>query len=194
MPTSERPIFREGAIERYQQKQEQEVLLRVSYPPALIFFWIFLLTLFAAAGFALSIQVPIVIQGQGVVIERKVAGQAGTEVVAELFFAPGQLAQLHNGQPVVVSIGATPTNVSGMVEHVDNNLISPDEARSRFKLQGGLAQVIIGPSNTVTITLSPTASTRVYAGSLCNAQIQTGSQSVLSLLPGFKQILGKAKV
>jgi len=194
MPMSERPIFRESAIERYQQRNEQSVLLRVSYPPALIFFWIFLLILFGAGGFAFSIQVPVVIQGQGVIIEQKIAGQTGTAVVAELFFSPDQLAHLHTGQPAAISIGSPPSNVAGIVEHVDTNLISPDEARSRFNLQGGLAQVITGPSITVTIPMKSAASTSIYAGSLCNAQIQTGSQSVLSFLPGFNALFGKAKV
>ncbi|WP_149403782.1 hypothetical protein [Dictyobacter arantiisoli] len=188
---SERPVFRESALERYQQRNEQGILLRVSYPPALIFFWIFLLILFGVGGFAFSIQVPVVIQGQGVVIVQKVAGQSRAAVVAELFFSPDQLTHLHTGQSAVVNIGSSPINVSGIVEHVDTNLMSPDEARSRFNLQGGLAQVIIGPSITVTLSIRSAASIQVYAGSLCNAQIQTGSQSVLSLLPGFNQFLGK---
>ncbi|GHO83130.1 hypothetical protein [Dictyobacter formicarum] len=191
---SERPIFRKSAIERYQQKHEQGVLLRVSYPPALIFFWIFLLALVGAGGFALSIQVPVVIQGQGVVIEQKISEQNETATVAKLFIAPNQRTHLHTGQPAVISIGSPPINVTGVVEHVDTNIISPDEARSRFKLQGGLAQVVIGPSTIVTISIGSTASARLYAGSLCNAQIQTGSQSVFSLLPGVNQLLEKLKV
>lgn len=186
MSASEQPIFRESAIKRYQQRQEQGILLRVSCPPALVFFWIFLPLFLIGGGFAWSIHVPIQIQGQGVVVEQDMAGQIGTRVVAELFFAPNQLAGLRRGQSVVVSIGSMPINVSGFVEHVDATIISPDEARSRFNLQGGLAQVITGPSITVTISLGLAASTRIYAGSLCNVQIQAGTQSVLSLLPGFK--------
>jgi hypothetical protein len=186
MSASEQPIFRESAIKRYQQRQEQGILLRVSYPPALVFFWIFLPLLLIGGGFAWSIHVPIQMQGQGVIVEQNMAGQIGTRVVAVLFFAPHQLTGLHKGQSVVVSIGSMPINVSGSVEQVDTVLISPNEARSRFNLQGGLAQVIPGPSITVTISLGVAASTRMYAGSLCNVQIQTGTQSVLSLLSGFK--------
>ncbi len=183
---SKRPIFRESAVERYQQRNEQGVLLRVSYPPVVIFFWVFLLILFCIGGFAFSIQVPVTIQGQGVIIEQKAAGQAETAVVAKLFFSPDQLTHLHRGQVATISIGSALITVSGTVEHVDTHLISPNEARSRFNLQGGLAQVIIGPSITVTLSM---ASTQIYAGSLCTAQIRTGSRSVLSLLPGIKQFL-----
>jgi hypothetical protein len=186
MPKPEQSIFREDAIKRYQQRQEQGILLRVSYPPALIFFWVFLLLLIAAGVFAWSVQVPVLVQSQGVVVEQKMVGQVGTNVVAVLFFSSDQLAGLHVGQPAIISIGPTSINVTGSVEYVDPTIISPDEARSRFDLQGGLAQVVTGPSITVTISMRQVASTQIYAGSLCDAQIQTGSQSVLSTLPGLK--------
>lgn len=189
MPTSESSIFRESAIKQYHQRQEQGILLHVTYPPALIFFWTFLLLLLVAGGFVWSIQVPILVQSQGVIVEQKTPGQTETAVVAVLFFSPDQLTDIHVGQPAVVSIGSTPINASSTVEHVDTAIISPNDARSRFNLQGGLAQVITKPSITVTISIGLTASTEMYAGSLCNAQIQTGSQNVLSLLPGFNQLL-----
>jgi hypothetical protein len=183
MPKPEQPIFRESAIKRYQQRQEQGILLRVSYPPALIFFWIFLLLLLGTGVFVWSVQVPVLVQSQGTVIEQKMVGQVGTNVVAVLFFSPAQLADLHIGQSAIVSIGSTPIN--GSVENVDKTIISPDEARSRFNLQGGLAQIITEPSIVVTISMKQAASTQIYVGSLCNVQIQTGSQSVLSSLPGL---------
>jgi hypothetical protein len=191
MSKPEQSIFRESAIERYRQRQEQGILLRVSYPPALVFFWIFLLLLLVAGVFTWSVQVPVLAQSQGLVVEQKMVGQVGTKVVAVFFFSPDQLADLHVGQPAIVSIGPTSVNVTGSIELVDTKIISPDEARGRFNLQGGLAQVITGPSITVTISISQAASTRIYAGSLCNAQIQTGSQSVLSSLPGFRHFLKK---
>jgi len=190
MPESEHSIFRESAIKRYQQRQDQGILLRVSYPPALVFFWMFLPLLLAAGGFAWSMQVPIQVQSRGVIVEQEIVGKIGTEVMAVLFLAPDQLTGLHIGQPAVVSIGSMPINVPGLVERLDTALISPNEARNRFNLQGGLAQVITGPSITVTISIGRSAATQLYAGSLCNAQIQTGSQNALSLLPGFKQLFG----
>ena len=86
MSKPEQSIFRESAIKRYQQRQEQGILLRVSYPPALIFFWVFLLLLIAAGGFVWSVQVPVLVQSQGVIVEQKMVGQVGTNVVAVLFF------------------------------------------------------------------------------------------------------------
>lgn len=191
MPSSERSIFRDSAIKKYHQRQEQGVILRVASPPAFLIFWIISLFLLGAAGLAWTTQVPIAVNGQGVVVEQGATGKFGHEVVAMLFFPPGQQADFHSGQPATVSIGSTAISITGTVEQVETAVISPDEARSRFNLQGGLAQVITEPSIIITIHIGSVAATQLYAGSLCTAQIHIGSQRVLSLLPVFNQILGK---
>lgn len=160
-------------------------MLRVSCPSALTFLWIFLLILGGSLAFAWSVQIPIQLQSQGVVT------QQGSEIIAVLFLAPGEQTELRTGQPAIVSIGASQFKLSGSVEQVGTTLLSPDEARRRFDLQGGLAQLVIGPSIVVTLTIGSTASAQIYAGSLCEAQIQVGSQSVLSSLPGFKQFFSR---
>lgn len=187
----ERSIFRESAIKKYRQRQEQGIVLHAASPPVWVFLWVVLLLLFGAGGFAWSVEVPISVQGQGVVVEQETPGQVGSEVVAVLFFSPDQTLNLHEGQPATVSIGANVLTVVGSIGRVDTALISPNEARSRYNLQGGLAQIVSGPSITVSILLGTAASDQIYAGSLCGAQIRVGSRRVLSFLPGFKQIFGK---
>jgi hypothetical protein len=187
----ERSIFRESAIKKYLQRQEQGILLQVVSPPIILFFWVALLLLLGAGGLAWSIQVPISVRGEGVVLEQGAAGQGESSVVAVFFFSLDHLADLHVGQPATVIIGSIASNLHGRVENVEASAISPNEARSRFNLQGGLTQVITEPSITVTVSIGPAASMRIYAGSLCDAQIQVGSRSVFSLLPGFNHIWGK---
>lgn len=160
-------------------------MLRVSCPSGLIFLWIFLLLLAGALAFAWSVQVPVQLQSQGVI------AQQGSEIVAILFFTPGQQTALRAGQPATVTIGPGQSRIPGSVERVEMALISPVEARDRFGLQGGLAQVITGPSIVVMLSIGPAASAQIYAGSLCEAQIQVGSQSILSSLPGFNQLLNR---
>jgi hypothetical protein len=50
-------------------------------------------------------------------------------------------------------------------------------------------QVVTGPSVVAFVNMGSASSTRTYVGSLCAAQVHIGSQRVLSLLPGFNQIL-----
>jgi hypothetical protein len=187
MASSERSIFRENAIKKYRQRQEQAVLLRVISPPAFMFFWIVLLFFLGAAVLAWSVQMPIIVAGQGVVVEEATAGQRGQEVVAVLFFPPERRADLRVGQPAQVSIGPTEISLTSFIEHVAADLIGPSEARTRFALQGALAQVITGPAVLVIIPLGPASSAHVYVGSFCSAQVHIGSQNVLSLFPILKK-------
>lgn len=192
MIPSDRSIFRESAIKKYLQRQEQGVLLRVISPPAFAFFWMVLLLFFGMGVLAWSVQVPITVAGQGVVVEEGSPGQSGQggqevqEVVAVLFLPPDHQTDLRKGLPAQVSIGPTAISLTGFIEQVEADLISPGEARTRFHLQGELAQVITGPSVMVTIALGSAASAHVYVGSVCSAQVQIGSEHVLSLLPGLK--------
>ena len=191
MSAPEGSIFREAAIKKYLHKQEQGIPLRVASPPVKLFFGVLLLFLLGAMGFAWSIQVPISVGGQGLVLEQGVAGRTESRVVAVLFLLPNYRANIHIGEPARVLIGSGASSLSGTVTNMAASAISPDEARSRFNLQGMSAQVITEPTIIVTISLEPATSMRVYDGSLCDIQIQTGSQSILSLLPGLNGIFGK---
>lgn len=156
-------------------------MLRVSCPSALTFLWIFLLILAGSLAFAWSVQVPIQLQHPGVVL------QQGAGVVAVVFLSPAERTALRPGQSATVNIGAGQFALPGSVAQVGTTLLSPDQARQRFDLAGGLAQLVTGPSLVVTLTIGSVASPQVYAGSLCEVQIQVGSQSILSSLPGLEQ-------
>jgi hypothetical protein len=184
MAFSKQSIFRESAVQKYLQRQEQGVLLRAISPPMFALFWILLLFLLSAGILAWCVQVPVSIAGQGVVVAQNTAGSAG-EVVAALFFAPDRRADLRIGQPVTITIGPGTSRLTSSIERVETNVISPDDARTRFGLQGSLTQVITAPSVIVYAQLGSAASASIYAGSLCAAQVQIGSQRVLSLFPGF---------
>lgn len=190
MPSPEPSIFREKALKKYFRKQEQNVVLRLITPPVFACFWVILLVFCAGGALAWSIHVPVSVTGQGIVTQQAMGNSSQEqEVVAVLFFPPNEQAHLHVGQPVNLQIGPQGSSVTSSVQQVNTTLISPEEARSRFNLQGGLAQVIIGPSVQVTVAIHPLASARVYVGSVCAASIQTGSQSILSLLPGINYFI-----
>ncbi len=199
MAFSGRSIFRESAIKKYLQRQEQGVLLRVISPPAFALLWIVLFLLLGASALAWAIEVPIFVSGQGVIVEQTAdggttnggaaAGQSGQEVVAALFFSPDQQGSLHQGQPVTINVGLASTSLTGSVASVETNVVSPDEARQRFNLQGSLAQVVTGPSTLVLVDIGPVSSAHGYVGSVCAAQVRVGSQRVLSLL--FQALTGR---
>lgn len=190
MPSPEPSIFREKALKKYFRRQEQNVVLRLITPPIFACFWVLLLVVFVGGMLAWSIHVPVSATGQGIVAQQTASNSSQEPaVVAILFFPPNEQANLHVGQPVTLQIGPQGSSLTSSVQQVNSTLISPEEARSRFNLQGGLAQVIVGPSVQVTVAINPSASARIYVGSVCAANIQTGSQSVLSLFPGINYFI-----
>ncbi|GCE23690.1 hypothetical protein [Dictyobacter kobayashii] len=100
-----------------------------------------------------------------------------------------QRTRLHSGDPATLQLGTTGITLHGSVKQIASEAIGPDEARARFHLQGPLAQIVLTPSVTVMVQIEATPTAHTYAGSYCMTSVQTGTQSVLSLLPGFDHIL-----
>src|SRR5579859_1332813 len=112
-------------------------------------------------------------------------------VAAILFLPPEQRANLHTGGSATVDIDATGLHLAGTIEQIGNGLISPSDAHTRFQLNGPLAQVISVPSIMVTVQINTGSASSTYIGSMCHADIQTGTQSILSLVPGINQFIKK---
>lgn len=189
MASSNHQIFREDAYKRYLQRQEQGVILRLVAPPTWIFAWLLLLLFLGAALLAWIVRVPTFMTGQGILIEQEASGEEGHHVVAVLFLTPNQQVYMRPGQPVELRVGPTATLLHGVVDHVDTHVESPLVIRARFNLQGENSQLVTGPSTTVRVRIEATDTINLYVGSAFSARIQVGSRSVLSLLPGFGQLL-----
>jgi hypothetical protein len=187
MAFSKRSIFRESAIQKYLRRQEQGILLRVISPPAFLLLWIVLVFFLGAIGLTWLVEIPVSLTGQGIIMGQNQQGES--KIVAALFFSPDQQGQLHRGQPVQLNVGSTASGLTGSIASVETQTISPEEARQRFNLQGALVQVVTGPSIVAFVDIRSASSTRIYAGSMCAAQVRIGSQRALSLLPGFNQFL-----
>lgn len=185
MASPKQSIFREHALKRYLQRQNQGIILRLVSPPIFIFLWILLLLLLAAGLLAWRTHVPVFAGGQGLLVKPQLVGLQGKSAVAVLFVQPGQQTGLRVGQPVTLSVGSASTQLDGQITHITTRTISPDEARRRFNLQGALAQLVTAPSLTVIITLMSEVNPDLYTGSLCSVSVQIGTRSVLSLVPGL---------
>ncbi len=128
----------------------------------------------------------------GVVLDQGVIqGQQASEGAMAIVFVPAShSAQVHVGQPILLQIGVTETQLLYTVQRVEPGILSPNEARSRYGLDAATTHIISGPSMVLTISLGPAFQAQQYAGSTVSAQIQVGSQRVLSLLPGLGQWIG----
>ena len=66
MASVDRSIFRKRALDKYMQRQELHVILRLVSPRMFVFLWALLLLSIGAGALVWSIQEPVVIQGKGV--------------------------------------------------------------------------------------------------------------------------------
>jgi len=191
MTESKRAIFRHKALQQYQQSRNKTVLPRYVSPPVFVFLWI-LLVLLAIAGVAAWLgQVPTYVAGSGVVLEPGSTSQPGSDVAVAVVFVPATPSlALRPGMPVQLQIGSTGPQLTTTIATVVPEVVSPSEARTQYALGGVAAAVITQPSVAVTARLGSSIPAQVYAGSIVSAQVQVGTRSVLSLLPGLGSLIG----
>jgi hypothetical protein len=162
-------IFREGALQRYIRSREKSILPRFTTPPMLLFFWCLLIIFLIGGALAWFEQVPVYATGGGVV-------QDGGALI---FIPYNPSLALHVGEPVRVQIGSTGTQLSGKVTSTDLQQFSPEQIRQRYQIQ------VPAPAVVITVSLGPSFSEQTYAGSILSAQVQVGSQRLISFLPGL---------
>lgn len=180
-------IFRKRALEKYMQKQEMHVILRLVSPRMFGFLWLFIILAICAGAVVWSIKEPIVIQGKGVVLQQKAANGKKAQVVVLLLLPSDQQANLKVGQPVTISIASANINFHSSIGMVEEGVMSPAAISMQVNLQlpTSLAQTVAGPSIVASAPVEPMSQAQTYVGSQCDAQVQIGTQSAISFMPGF---------
>jgi hypothetical protein len=179
-----RQFFRKEALEHYARSREKDILPRSVAPPVFIFFWVLLGLLLAAAVLAWQVQVPVYADASGFIGQNgQTSALPGDETTAVLFVPANAAAALHAGQSITVQVALTGQTFSGTIATVGSSVLTPDEARQQYALTGDLALVIRQPSVVVTLNLGSALPPGVFAGSSIIAQVQVGTQSLISLLP-----------
>jgi len=191
MTASKRTIFRHKALQQYEQSRNKTVLPRYVSPPVFVFLWV-LLALLVISGVAAWLgQVPTYVAGSGVVLEPGSTTQQGSDEAVAVVFVPATPSlTLRPGLPVQLQIGSTGPQLTTTIATVAPGVVSPSEARTQYALGGVAAAVITQPSVAVTARLGPGIPAQMYAGSIVSAQVQVGTRSVLSLLPGLGSLFG----
>ncbi len=190
MADVDRSIFRQRALEKYMQRREMHVILRLVSPRMFGFLWILVLLTVCGGALVWSIQEPIVIQGKGVVVQQKAANGKPAQIVVLLLLPTDQQASLKVGQPVTISIASANINFHSTIGMVETGVMSPAAISTQINLQlpTSLAQTIAGPSIVASAPVEPMSLAQTYLGSQCQVQVQIGTQSALSLLPGFSNV------
>ena len=182
MATGKRTIFREQAIEHYRRGRDKDVLPRFAAPPVFLGLWIVLALCLIAGWLAWNIRVPVYVAGTGVI--------AAGEAQAVVFVSAEHQQSLHAGEPVQLQLGRSGPLLRRTVTSVALTLLSPEEARQDYRLDGALSLLVTEPSVAITIALDASNSLSEYAGSIVSAQVQVGDVRLLSFVPMIGQLIG----
>jgi hypothetical protein len=172
---------------------DKDVVPRLVSWPIIVCLWL-LLGVFIGTGFiAWYVQMPTYVDGSGIILARGALPQsADGEPAAIVFLPPHQAAHVRVGLPTDVQIGAVGVHVRGTVAKVEPGIMSPDAARTGYRLDGAGALLITQPAVVVLVSLGTTVPATAYAGSLVTAKVEIGSQRLLALLPGLGRLLGSS--
>jgi hypothetical protein len=180
----DKSIFRERAIEKYMRRREIHVILRLVSPPMFLFLWGLLLLAVCGGAVVWSIQVPILVQGKGMVIQQPQKATPGQQqTIVLLLLPPDQQTHLKAGQSVVITIAGTTTSFTSTIEKVQAGVMSPNDIRTQFNVPAPLSQTVSGPSVVAIAPVQPASLGHTYLGSECESQVKIGSQSALSFVP-----------
>lgn len=180
-----KPMFRSKALTYYARSREKDVLPRFVAPRAFVFLWILMALLLIATLGAWLTQAPTYEVASGVILNTQ--GQNATAVV---FLPATSSLKLRTGLPVLLQIGTVGPQLSTTIATVEPGVMSPEQARTHYALNGNLALVVTEPSIAVTVTLGSDIPAQMYAGSVVGAQVQVGTRRVLSLLPFIGSLIG----
>jgi hypothetical protein len=167
-------IFRSKVVQKYMQNREKSVLPRVIAPPVFMFCWVVLILLIVAGVTVWSGRVPVYLTGSGIVLD-STSHQSDT-VTAVVLLPPGDVSRLRRGLSVRIQIGQDGPALNRTIDAISQQPLSPVQVHQLYGLE------VAGPSSVITVGLGPTIEGYLYAGSLVRAQVQVGTQSLLSLL------------
>ncbi len=185
MPQLQRPLFREHALQHYLQKREKDILPHSVSPPIFVCTWLLLCLAIAVGLFAATQNVPVQVGGSGIVLAQQPHEALESKGGIALLFLPAREAKLvHVGEPSRLQIGLTGPSYMSTIAQVEPGVHSPNDIYQRYGLNCSAMPTITEPSVVVHVRLAPSMSSHLYAGSPVMAQVQIGTQRVLSL-PGI---------
>lgn len=186
MQTPRPSIFREDAVKHYMQGRDKDTLPHFISLPTTLVLWILIVLTVAAAGLAWSVKIPVFVKATGIVLHEREYPQADRSVspgtIALVFLPPEQAAQLHIGLPVHLHIGSSGPEILSNIAGVESDVMSPYAACKEYGLDANCAALITRPALVALVKLD-TLSSATYAGSIVTAEVEVGSQRIISLLP-----------
>ncbi len=190
MPTLQRAIFRQQALQYAIQRREKDILPRLVAPRAFLLLWLILVFIVMAGFLAWNISLPITRAEPGVILSNQTTEQAQ----ALFFLSPDQLGLIHNGQSVQIQVGTSSVIFLQKITQIVPQVLSPEQIRQQYGLDASAGLLVQQPSIVAIIKLTGNISAQQYACSLIRVQIKVGTQRTISLIPFIGTFFGANNV
>ncbi|GLV55002.1 hypothetical protein KDH_18490 [Dictyobacter sp. S3.2.2.5] len=191
MQQKKRPLFREHALQHYMRRREEDILPRIVSPPIFLFVWVLFLLVLGSGIIAWMERIPVYVNGAGIVQQNSHSINAQQSEVDVLVFVP-----VYSSDHVRPGISGQAQFASGAhyydsrVTSLEPLVLTPEAIQTHYQLSCSAAQIVTAPSVAVHMKVIVPAQYHVFSGTLLQARIQTGTQRVLSLMPGFDRLMG----
>lgn len=173
-----RTLFRTQALRHYAQNRQKDILPSFINARVFLVLWSVLLLTFVALVVAWRVSVPVYAHPSGILLE------GPDETTTALLFVPASAdLSIQVGQEVALQVNVSGQQFMGSVASVDRRVMEPGEARAYYHLTGDAQFVVTRPSFIVHLAINMHASAQVADHVSVAGMLQTGSRSLLSLLP-----------
>jgi hypothetical protein len=185
------PVFRRNALQYYLQGQEKDTIPRFINAPLALVMWLLLCVVMVACVIAWYQQVPLYKAGAGIVLnQEQVKSDVSKQTNVVVFVPWAPTIQPRVGQTVALSVGTSGQQITGTIAQVNLKAQSPATLCQQFELMAGCSLLIRQPSIVILIQ-AQSLPTETYAGAIVTANVQIGSQRMLSFFPGLGWLAGK---
>lgn len=192
MLSSNHPVFRKNAMQHYMRGREKDTLPVFINVPLSLVLWLLLGIVLITGGIAWFQQIPTFVTAGGVVLTQEKIQHLTSDQSNVVIFVPwSETARPQVGQAVSLQLGANGQNITGLITHVELQKQSPATLCQKFALTQDCLLLVRQPSMTL-LAQAREIPSDTYAGTPLSANVQVGSQRVISLFPGIGSLIGKS--
>src|SRR5919106_4097310 len=193
MKTSNRPIFRPEAVQRYTEAREQSVLPKFVSPRIIVALWTIVVLLILSGIAVWFTNMPVYASGPAIVVDtgnKPINIEEGTAVLVLL--PPEAQPALDEGKTVLIQVNASSKPLEREIVAFEKDASKVSRILEEFGLENHPAVAKAQPGAVAIVRLEGmpgNAPAKDYVGAIFRADIQIGSRRIASLLPLMDGIL-----
>ena len=193
MKTSNRPIFRPEAVQRYTEAREQSVLPKFVSPRIIVALWTIVVLLILSGIAVWFTNMPVYASGPAIVVDtgnKPINIEEGTAVLVLL--PPEAQPALDEGKTVLIQVNASSKPLEREIVAFEKDASKVNHILEEFGLENHPAVAKAQPGAVAIVRLEDmpgNVATNNYIGTIFRADMQVGSRRVASLLPLMDRIL-----